>query len=72
MHEEIMILQQQHLPDSLWPFFNYNLTDDQNWVLQGVPRQSVRLYTVFSVGYRDIYDFLWYIVCSKHHNVLLG
>ena len=41
-------------------------------VLQGVPRQSVTLYTVFSVGYKDIYGFLWYILCSKHHNVLFG
>ena len=40
--------------------------------VQGVPRQSVTLYTVFSVGYKDVYGILWYIVCSKLHNVLFG
>ena len=40
--------------------------------VQGVPRQSVRLYTIFLVGYKNIYGILWYIVCSKHHTVLLG
>ena len=41
-------------------------------MIQGVPRQSVRLYTIFSVGYKDIYGILWNIVCSKHHKVLFG
>ena len=40
--------------------------------IQGVPRQSGRLYAVFSVGNNDIYGFQWYILCSKHHTVLFG
>ena len=40
--------------------------------IQGVPRQSVRLYTVFSVGYEDIFGILCYIVSSNHHKLLFG
>ena len=34
--------------------------------VQGVPRQSVTLYTVFSVSYKDIY-YLWFSVVHTAH-----
>ena len=34
------------------------------FVVQGVPGHTVRLCTLFSVGYKDFLDILWYIVRS--------